>query len=355
MSGQVTVLEPQRLTLAGLIAHYHADPESSVHGLRFHVRENHRGIHKRIAEAYGTYPLLAIDTREFKQWHRAWSEGGHIAAAHAYMAQLRTLINHGFLLLDGPDRIECFRLSQILSKLKFPQPGPRDEALTAEQADAIRAHAHEIGWHSIALAQAFQFELLLRQKDVIGEYVPMSEPGEPLEVWKGKKWLRGVVWREINSNLILRHVTSKRHKMIEVDLKLAPMVMAELDNVRNVQPHDPCIICETNAMPWMPSEFRRKWRIVADRAGIPANVKNMDSRAGGITEATEAGADLEHVKHAATHSNIAMTQRYSRNATAKIAGVQVKRAAHRAATPSHDRGQESRAGDQRTMEGRSHG
>lgn len=328
----VTILLPERLTLADLISHYHADPESSFHSLRYAVRENHRGIHDRIARAYGSYPLTAIDTREFKQWHRAWSEGGHVAAAHSYMAQLRTLINHGFLLLDGPDRIECFRLSQILSKLKFPQPAARNEILTAEQAEAIRRHAHEIGWHSIALAQAFQFDILLRQRDVIGEWVPASEPGIALETWGEKKWLRGLIWSEIDDNLILRHVTSKRGKLIEVDLKLAPMVMDELNNyVGEVHEDDPCIICESNAMPWTPSEFRRKWRIVADYAGIPANVKNMDSRAGGITEATEAGADLEHVKHAATHSNIAMTQRYSRNATAKIAGVQEKRAAHRAA------------------------
>jgi hypothetical protein len=36
-----------------------------------------------------------------------------------------------------------------------------------------------MGWHSIALAQAIQFDCALRQKDVIGEWVPESEPGEP--------------------------------------------------------------------------------------------------------------------------------------------------------------------------------
>jgi site-specific recombinase XerD len=55
----------------------------------------------------------------------------------------------------------------------------------------------------------------------------------------------------------------------------------------------------------------------------------MDSRAGAISEATDAGADLEHVRHAATHSDIAMTQRYSRGSEDKIAGVQRLRAEHR--------------------------
>lgn len=321
-----------RMTLADLIDHYHTDPDSGFHALRYHVRENHRGIHNRIAQAFGSMPLVEIDTREFKQWHRAWADGGKIASGHAYIAQVRTLVSHGFLLLTGPDRIECFRLSQILSKLKFPQAPARNEALTAEQADAIRHHAHEIGWHSIAFAQALQFEVMLRQKDVIGEWVPLTEPGVALEEWKGKKWLRGLVWNEIDDNLVMRHITSKRHKMLEVDLKLAPMVMDELNNyVGDVHEDDPCIICESTGMPWVASEFRRKWRIVADYAGIPATVRNMDSRAGGITEATASGSDLEHVRHAATHSNIAMTMRYSRAAAEKIASVQVKRAEHRAA------------------------
>jgi site-specific recombinase XerD len=55
----------------------------------------------------------------------------------------------------------------------------------------------------------------------------------------------------------------------------------------------------------------------------------MDSRAGAISEATDAGADLEHVRHAATHSNISMTQRYSRGAEDKITVVQIARLEHR--------------------------
>jgi site-specific recombinase XerD len=89
------------------------------------------------------------------------------------------------------------------------------------------------------------------------------------------------------------------------------------------------VICDTNGLPWTDNEYRRKWRLVADAAGVPKTTRNMDSRAGGITEATEAGADIEHVKHAATHSDISQTQRYSRGATEKIAEVQKKRNDHR--------------------------
>jgi len=46
--------------------------------------------------------------------------------------------------------------------------------LSEEQADAIRVEAHKQNRASIALAQAFQFDTALSQKDVVGEWVPIS-------------------------------------------------------------------------------------------------------------------------------------------------------------------------------------
>ncbi len=55
----------------------------------------------------------------------------------------------------------------------------------------------------------------------------------------------------------------------------------------------------------------------------------MDSRSGAITEATDAGAPLELVRHAATHSDISTTAGYSRNPAGKTAEVLKLRVAHR--------------------------
>ena len=131
--------------------------------------------------------------------------------------------------------------------------------------------------------------------------------------------------------MILRHVTSKRGKMLEIDLKLAPMVIEEFGTEdRSVLPaFGPLVISESTGLPYHADDFRRKWRLIADMAGVPKTVRNQDSRAGGITEATQAGAELEHVKHAATHADISQTQRYSRAGTEKVATVQVKRVSHR--------------------------
>lgn len=314
------------LTLRGLIEAYQTDPVSTYQKLRYHVRTNHATLLRRLMDQYGDFELSAIKARDIKAWHMGWSDGGKLSIAHAFIAQLRTLNGFGATMLEEE---QCERLCLVLHKMKFPQSQPRTERLTAAQAIAIRAKAHDIGLPSIALAQALQFELMLRQKDVIGEYVPFDEPGESDIKFRNLKWLRGLRWSSIDANQILRHTTSKRQKDIEIDLKLAPMVVEELALLSHRSEGGPIVLCELTGAPWSAAEFRRKWRMIANAAGVPKTVHSMDSRAGAITEATEAGADIEHVKHAATHSDISQTQRYSRGATDKIANVQAMRIQHR--------------------------
>ncbi len=316
------------MTLKDLIDAYMTDRVSTYHQLRYHTRKNHETILRRLSAAYGHVELSAIKRRDLAEWYMGWAAGSKFSMAHSFIGQIRTMCGFGASMLEDE---QCERISMVLHRMRFQHGPPRIERLTADQANVIRdvARSH-FGWPSIAFAQAIQFELLLRQKDVIGEWVPESEPGESDVVYEGEKWIRGLRWEEIDSNMILRHKTSKRQKDLEIDLKLAPMVISELElGICTRSETGPMLICEINGLPWRASEFRRKWRLVADKAGVPKQVRNMDSRAGGITEATEAGADLEHVKHAATHSDIAQTQRYSRGATDKIAGVQKSRIEHR--------------------------
>lgn len=296
--------------LRDVIDAYQTDPLSSFHKQRFHVRQNHAGMLRRIRDQHGATPIGDITGRTLIGWHAEWKGADKVAMAHSMVGQLRTVFSFGFTHLSDP---QSERISQILHRLKFPMAGARTERITADQADAVRTWAHIVGWHSIALAQALQFELMLRQRDCIGEWVPADEPGVAIETWDGQKWMRGIVWSEIDDDLVLRHVTSKRQKPVEVDLKLSPMVMEELAFLDEIPSGaEPVVINEATGMPWTASEYRRKWRIVARYAGLPDNVFNMDSRSGGITEAFEAGVAGDRIQKTATHSDIRMTMRYRR-------------------------------------------
>lgn len=334
-------------TIGGLIYCYRNDPDSNFRkredrgGLRYASRLHYDALMGMIEREHGTEQVADIKGRTVQHWYDEWSVKS-VATAHAKIKMLRTLFSFGTAFLEDD---HCARVSAVLSKMKFAMPQARTERLTAEQANAIRAEAHRLERKSIALGQSLQFELMLRQKDAIGEWVPMSEHGTSdvlnINPEKGanEKWLRGLRWTEIDNSLILTHVTSKKKKPITINLRNAPMVMEELALIAGVSPAKltrdllpatgPMVVSEFDGLPYSAYEYRRHWRICASAAGVPDTVRNMDSRAGAITEASDAGADLEHIRHAATHSNISMTQRYSRGAEGKIETVQLSRIAHR--------------------------
>jgi integrase len=329
------------VTIRNLIDKYQNDDDSAFHKKRYEARQGKAALLKRIDKRFGDVMLAEIAGRMILSWYKEWSDNGQkVSAGGAFIATLRTLFRFGAGLLD--DR-ECARLAETLSSQSYKGTRPREVALSADQAIAIRTAAHERGWPFIALAQAIQFECSLRQRDCIGEWVPVDEPGVSdviqTKKFKGKKttkkWISGLRWEKIDENLILRHVTSKRSKKVEIDLKLGPMVMEEFQIMfgsteRAAMPASgPVILCEVNAWPYYNTEFRRKWRKVATAAGIPKNVKNMDTRSGAITEAAAAGADMEQVRKFATHSNVSQTQNYSRDDAQAAAEVMTLRAERR--------------------------
>ena len=317
-------------TVRSLVQCYESDPDSSFHKLRFQSKRNSRYRCRVLIRDYGDQAVADIDARLIKRWHAGWTVDGKIASGHMMVTMLRTLMGFGATFFKKDQGgADCATVRTLLSMMKFPNIKPRNVCLTAEHAIAIRAEAHKQGMPSIALAQAIQFEVALRQKDVIGEWVPTSEPGVSDVIAGNDKWLRGIRWNEIDANLILRHTTSKRGKDIEFNLRLAPMVMEELARIGDLPKSGPVIIYERTGVPYYAHQFGKEWKIIARGAGIPDGVHNMDSRAGAITEATEAGVPLEHVQHLATHSNITTTQGYSRGKTEKVESTARARVAHR--------------------------
>lgn len=280
---------------------------------------------------YRLRTLAETRTSDIMDWHAEWVADGKVSMGHSLMTMIRLILNFGSAIMEEDDgRLggHCARLAGKLSKVRIKQGKPRDEVLTTEQVIAIRAKAHELGRPSIALASACQCDFMFRQRDIIGEWVPLSEPGivDAIYIDGAEKWLRGLRWEEIDQDMRLTHVTSKRSKEVVIDLRLADMVMEELrhrpgfDGTRSSLPaKGPVIVSERTQQPYVNHKFRRAWRKIATAAGIPAHVQNRDTRAGAITEADRAGVPLTSIQQAATHGDIAMTQRYNREAPRKIA------------------------------------
>lgn len=317
-------------TVRAVINAYQTDPDSRYHAMRYKSRLHADALLKRIDQKYGTCKLADLGARDFKQWYESIryvvdKDGNRtgreiVTTAHAAMTAVRMIFTFGatFEIEKAPrDRIsECERLRAILSKMTFENGRPRSESMTLRHCEGIIAAANANGFPSIALAQALQFDLRARQKDIIGEWVPESEPGiSVIDHHHGRKWLRGLRWEEVSSTMQLAHTISKsrKGKVLERDLTIYPMITAELAKIPEEKRMGPMVVCELTGRPWKPNHFRAKWRAMADIAQVPKTVWNMDSRAGGITETIEAtGGNLEAARKEAEHSQVKTTMLYSR-------------------------------------------
>ncbi|MCK1273784.1 hypothetical protein IVB46_00810 [Bradyrhizobium sp. 61] len=269
-------------TFRGLVSIYREDQRSNYHQLKQKVRDNYDSGFKRLIEDVGSERVAEWSADRVKAiYDESWAAGGKLAMGRSMVAKVRLLCSYGSTVLNDD---ACTRLGAILSNMRIPVAKSNNESMSREQARAIRITAREhFGWDSIALAQAFQFEIKkLRQVDVIGAWVPLNE-GPDSEVQEdGRKWVHGLRWSDLDENLILRKTLtsgrSKDQKTIEYSLNRFQMIREEINRVPEHRRKGPMVICEFNNQPWSTNEFRRKWRMVADKAGVPKTVKNMDSR-----------------------------------------------------------------------------
>jgi hypothetical protein len=277
-------------SLAAVLRHYKSDEHSPYRSLRFRTRQNYDGLLRHIERDLGSKKISEIRSQDLLDVHQLWTERG-VAMSHSLVGMLRTLCAYGSTALGD---IECERLSVVLHNMRFPVAKPStNRKLSAEQAKAIIKKAHERGLHALALAQAFQFDCRLAQRDTIGEWVPVSEPGVSVVTQGKEKWLRGIRWSEIDNNLILRHTTSKGLKDVAINLRNAPLVMAEFDRIGALPQSGPVIIFEETNLPYKAHTFREQWRSVARAVGVPDEIKNMDSPAKRTDQTSNAQENIE--------------------------------------------------------------
>jgi hypothetical protein len=160
------------LTISALISSFRTDQHSRYGRLSYKMRTDRDRYLTRIERDYGHCLLETIDSRTLTTWYKRWTEGGKLAVGKAFIGQLRALFSHGLFWLEDS---ESQRLYAVLDRKRFQPIQPRKISMTSGHARAIRAKAKEVGLYSVALAQAFQYELMMRQKDVIGDWAPKAE------------------------------------------------------------------------------------------------------------------------------------------------------------------------------------
>jgi hypothetical protein len=321
-------------TLKSLIRMYQHTKGSGY----FEVKSNTRAMYNfslsLLEKDCGMRRLSRVTGLDIRAWYDHFkepaAEDGEERTRRAYqcMQLLRIVVGFGVVA----NITDCFRLKTVLEEMRFHVPRGRTEQITFEQAQAVCEVALSKGLTSIALAQALQFELTLRQIDVIGRWEKMDDARDGGITDRGQRWRDGLLWAHLNADGILTKPTSKVEGITaEHDTMQYPFLREIIDLVPPEKRIGPMIKSEATGLPYRQRYFSDQWRMCADEAGVPKSVWNRDSRAGGITEGSDAGADLEHLRHHANHQNSATTQRYNRKTLEKTRTVAQFRVAHRTA------------------------
>lgn len=320
LSGQKTA--PSRFdgTFETLLKVYQTDPESDFCSvLKPGTIKVYTTYLKKLIDHIGPMRIDECDGRDIKRWFAMWRvpQGGgqrdQIAAARMMLAVLKAAVSFGIICRF----VGCPEFKAILGELEFDTLKSRSHAPTADQITAARKAAHADGAPLRALAYAIQFETTLRQWDVIGQWVDLSDP-KPSAIIRGrKKWI-GPMWSAIDKNLILAKVRpTKTEDTTEVevsfDLSVCPMVTEELALIPEDKRTGPLIIKEANGLPYFYEDFRLAWRKDATAAGLPTTLWNRDLRAGGITEGGKAGAAKDDRRKLAGHAREETTEIYDRD------------------------------------------
>lgn len=318
-------------TIKSLARLFQTDKEGSpFFGLKWNSQTHIEKCLKLVVATVGDRQIRKLLGADFRRWHKNWAapkepeERPRPWRAKHCMDAVRWIVAYG--VTCGYE--DCRRADTILGKLRFPTPPARRSRMMLEHVTGIRQAGHAMDRGSVALATVLQFELSLRQKDVIGEWepAPLSEGGI---LHMGTRWTSGLQWSDIDSAMVLRKTHTKTGAYVEFDLKLYPAVLEEIERVPREKRIGPMILSEETGEPYKHRTFTQTWRKVANKAGVPKTVWNMDARAGAISEAYDAGAfETDVMKHAG-HKNRQTSARYNRGTLEQTSRVARLRLAKR--------------------------
>jgi hypothetical protein len=338
---------------------YQEHPLSDFHHVKFNTQKTYLVCLRRIEATVGKRLIRNLTKHDFNHWYREWrkpevtidADGNRIVGeervdrAHDTMAMVRTVI----YFMAGDGNAECEKIAVRLEKIKFEKGGARQEELTYQHATAFIKTAFELSRKGVipadralmmSIGVAAQFELMLRQMDIIGEWAPIRAKRKlpagivtldlpainPSEQWAGF-----FTWENIGGwRWHMKTSKSKYKAGQDFDLTRYSLLHPLLEGVP-LHERTGAIVKGQHGLPIRSRSYGNWFRDIARPAGIPDAVWNMDARAGGAGEADEAGATIEEIRDGLTHTTTATTIRYIRKRGAKGEALADKRSARRAA------------------------
>lgn len=334
---------------------YQEHPLSRFNKVKHSTQSTYLTSLNLIINTVGARLIRNVTVLDVDHWYSEWRKGElfvdedgvqtigpeRIDRAHDAVSMLRTVI-YFMAALRFED---CKLLAGELGKIKFERGGAREQELTYQHVRSFIRAAFELADKQIigrdralylSIGVAAQFELMLRQRDIIGEWAPRNAhqrhpKGATLLHLDDETWCGFFTWEAIPGwRWRMRTSKSKYRAAAEFDLTNYDLLMPLLEQVPQEE-RSGSIIKGEHGLPIRYRTFAKAFRKIARVAGIPDEVWNMDARAGGATEAEEAMVGIDLIQAGLTHSNPQTSVRYIRKRTKKIAALAVARKQSRAA------------------------
>lgn len=338
-------------TVASACEIYQRHPHSRFHKVKSNTRKSYTDSLKVIIPTVGKRLIRNLSVFDCEHWYEEWKkpayEGGpeRIDRAHDAIAMFKMVIRFVGIALRRP---ECKQLSGELEDWRFEKGGAREVELSYHHAVAFRDKALELGRAGVedyfdalymAIGVVAQFDLGLRPKDVIGQWLRTQADAEreaqkariDPEQLAGEWWLGWFTWELVPGwRWRMRTSKSKYKSAMDFDLTRYTLLFPLLETV----PHHlrtGAIVKGEHGLPIRARTYQRRFRRIARAAGIPDEVWSMDARAGAATEGLEAleattPDAIKTVQPALSHTRPQTTERYiRRRAAANMADARANR------------------------------
>jgi hypothetical protein len=301
-------------TISSLADCYESDADSAYQELRENSANGYQAWLKMVRKTVGARLVHRLVAKDFRRWYRNWKEisttKGTDGTRQAYggVQIIRILLSYG----AEAGILSCRRLRDDMKGMRFRKNAPRTVTMSFEQVKAFIEKAFEMNLPFMALCQALQFELLFRQIDIRGTWQRIGPRTiiQKTDVVVGVRFWRGITMDMLKLGDQLVVQTSKTGQPVVHAIASCELVV---DCLRRIEAIDGPVARQPNGLPWPDHQaYGKEWRKIATAAGIPKNVWNMDSRASGISEASEAGVSDDDITKQAGNSDEVMKRVYKR-------------------------------------------
>jgi hypothetical protein len=336
-------------TVRSAVRIYQEHPYSRFHRVGNNTRTTYSEQLTILENECGLRRIARLTVLDVENWYNTWRQpaapGGRerIDKAHDLVSMFKTVLRFNAALRHP----SCKQLADELALVKFEKGGAREQEMTFAQVAAFIRKAMEMAQSGVLTAErartmvigvAAQFDLLLRQRDIIGAWEPTRRlgkipPGQHVLEHGDRTWHGYLTWENIPAwRWRMRTSKSKYRAPADFDLQNHTLLFPLLEAVPLAERRG-VIVKGDDGLPMTRHSYAKWFRKIARAAGIPDEVWNMDARAGGATEGyVDAEADLGLVQAGLTHANPNTTLRYIRRGSSrKIAKLADARRAARAA------------------------